>query len=215
MENADIIIGIDPGINGAIAVLDLKAEKVSVFDVPTIKVPGKGRGKKSVSDYDKAGMADLLSKYQNRQVAVSMEKVHAMPGQGVTSMFTFGRGVGIWEGMLAAFGWEIDLVTPQNWKKEYGDRLLTHIEKPELLKTMKTADYNKASLSKRKKYDDTKKEFAKTKKQAKDGAKDEARSLALELFPSMKDELKLKKHSDRAEALLIAERKRRTLNAKA
>ena len=47
---------------------------------------------------------------------VVVEKVGAMPGQGVTSMFNFGMGYGMWVGMLAALGFPYELVAPQKWK---------------------------------------------------------------------------------------------------
>jgi crossover junction endodeoxyribonuclease RuvC len=213
MSKPDLIIGIDPGINGAIAVIDVKNDTVEVFDVPTVLVEASGRKKtaRKKSEYDKLSMSALLSKYAKRKVAVRMEQVHAMPGQGVTSMFNFGRGVGLWEGMFAAFGWEPEFVTPQAWKKEYGDRLFKSMTKPDILKEMKKADYNRASLTKRREYDEAKKRFESEKKSAKDNMKDEARDLAVELYPELVDSFKRKKDSDRAEALLIAEMKRREI----
>jgi hypothetical protein len=46
------------------------------------------------------------------------ERVHAMPGQGVSSMFTFGHNVGMIEGILKAYGVPYSKVTPQSWQKE-------------------------------------------------------------------------------------------------
>ena len=48
-----------------------------------------------------------------------VEKVGAMPGQGVTSMFSFGKSAGFIEGVLTALGIPYQLVTPQRWKKEF------------------------------------------------------------------------------------------------
>ncbi len=48
---------------------------------------------------------------------VFMENVHAMPKQGVTSMFNFGKGFGQLIGMCQAMGWDLRMVTPQAWKK--------------------------------------------------------------------------------------------------
>ena len=67
-------------------------------------------------------MADILIKiinlYGNKNCNVFIEKVHSMPGQGVASMFNFGKGYGIWIGILAALKISKTLVTPQEWKKE-------------------------------------------------------------------------------------------------
>lgn len=94
-----IFIGIDPGKTGAVAILhhDLS---VQVFDTPE----------------STTGMADLLYGYNNPQVFV--EKVHAMPGQGVVSMFSFGENYGKWQGIIAALGYSYSMVAPQTWKKE-------------------------------------------------------------------------------------------------
>lgn len=48
-----------------------------------------------------------------------VEKVGAMPGQGVTSMFNFGKSAGFIEGVLQAYGIPYQLITPQKWKKEF------------------------------------------------------------------------------------------------
>ncbi len=52
--------------------------------------------------------------------AIYVEKVGAMPGQGVSSMFQFGRTLGQLEGMLAAFQRAFETVRPQDWKKRFG-----------------------------------------------------------------------------------------------
>jgi crossover junction endodeoxyribonuclease RuvC len=49
-----------------------------------------------------------------------VEKVGAMPGQGVSSMFSFGRSVGIIEGVLAALQVPTTFITPQAWQKAIG-----------------------------------------------------------------------------------------------
>lgn len=49
-----------------------------------------------------------------------IESVHAMPKQGVSSTFTFGRGYGFLLGVLMSHGFRIETVTPQRWQKAYG-----------------------------------------------------------------------------------------------
>ena len=49
-----------------------------------------------------------------------LEKVHAMPGQGVTSMFTFGRNLGFLRGLLVGYGLPFEDVPPQTWQKGVG-----------------------------------------------------------------------------------------------
>lgn len=50
---------------------------------------------------------------------VCVESVHAMPGQGVSSMFSFGKAAGFIEGILYAYRIPYQLVPPRKWKKEY------------------------------------------------------------------------------------------------
>lgn len=54
---------------------------------------------------------------RNDGVIVCVEKVGAMPGQGVTSMFNFGKSAGYIEGVLSALKIPYQLVPPQTWKK--------------------------------------------------------------------------------------------------
>lgn len=50
----------------------------------------------------------------------AVEKVGAMPGQGVTSMFSFGQSYGFILGVLTALGIGYQLVPPRKWKAEFG-----------------------------------------------------------------------------------------------
>lgn len=109
------VIGIDPGVTGAIAVLS--AEGLLIEDTPYCK-PSKGKG-----EYDLQAMAHLLAPYRGfGDVHVVIEKVHAMPGggqrtMGATSAFNFGMGWGVWLGLIAGIGCPHTLVAPQRWKK--------------------------------------------------------------------------------------------------
>jgi crossover junction endodeoxyribonuclease RuvC len=106
-----IYIGIDPGLGGAVAIID--GTNVKLFDVPTA-LTGKGTKR----DYLIANMAILL-KYPSvyHQSFCVLEAVHSMPKQGVASSFSFGRGLGIWEGILSAYDIPYAKVAPQTWKK--------------------------------------------------------------------------------------------------
>ena len=105
-------IGIDPGISGAIAWIRY-GKVLKVEDMPTIpKSTGKGL------QVDAHGLSSLLS--GNGSCTVIIEAVSAMPGQGVTSMFSFGKSAGIIEGILAAYEIPYSFVRPQAWKKKFG-----------------------------------------------------------------------------------------------
>jgi crossover junction endodeoxyribonuclease RuvC len=100
-------IGIDPGATGAVGFVTPYGKFHAVFPSPRI---GK--------EPDIPAMARLIRENSGREAFAVLEKVHAMPGQGVVSMFTFGRNYGLWQGILVALEIPYLLVTPQGWKKE-------------------------------------------------------------------------------------------------
>lgn len=108
-----IIVGIDPGKEGAVAVLNNVADgRLELFQTPTL--PG-GTGR---TRYNPAGMAQLLRQFPTSRTTVYIELVHAMPLQGTVSMFSMGEGLGIWQGILAALQLPYEMVSPQRWKRE-------------------------------------------------------------------------------------------------
>ena len=105
-----IFIGIDPGITGAVAIIN--GNSVILHDTPTIQTKN---GKKTKTEFMPSEMADILAAQKSCHVFI--EKVGAMPGQGVTSMFSLGKGYGIWIGIIAALKIPHTFTTPQAWKK--------------------------------------------------------------------------------------------------
>ena len=88
------IIGIDPGLSGAIAVL--KNNKVlNMFDMPVMS-----EGKKNKRQLNSALLVTLIKENieNSEEASVVVEQVNAMPGQGVTSMFNFGQSFGVIKG---------------------------------------------------------------------------------------------------------------------
>ena len=81
-----IIFGIDPGVSGAISVLENK-KVIEVFDMPTMIDVKKN--KKQVNGSQVTNIIKERLK-ADKEVIVVVEHVNAMPGQGVTSMFNFG-----------------------------------------------------------------------------------------------------------------------------
>ncbi len=109
------IIGIDPGLTGAIAVL--KDNKVlNIFEMPVM-----AEGKKNKRQLNSAHLVKLLNDNisKEEEVSVVVEQVNAMPGQGVTSMFNFGQTFGAIKGICAALGLPIFFVRPSKWKKHF------------------------------------------------------------------------------------------------
>lgn len=106
------IIGIDPGLTGAVAILCNGV--LAIFDTPTECIK---KGKSNKQEFLPAEMASIFSAVRGQECCCFIEKVGAMPGQGVSSMFGFGKGYGMWIGILAALRIPYTLVTPQAWKK--------------------------------------------------------------------------------------------------
>lgn len=108
------IWGIDPGAFGAIAILDKDSRELVVIDMPTLKVK---RGPRVVNQVDAHMLADALRPHVDRDTKALIEKVSAMPGNGVASMFSFGRAAGIVEGVLAGLSVPFQLIPPATWIK--------------------------------------------------------------------------------------------------
>lgn len=70
--------------------------------------------------FDEAAYADALGGLKGHRAICCLERVGAMPGQGVTSMFSFGENYGFIRGLLAASRIPYERVTPQKWKREFG-----------------------------------------------------------------------------------------------
>ena len=109
------IIGIDPGLSGGIAVLE-NNRVLSIFDMPVMS-----EGKKNKRQLNSAQLVSLIKENikPSEDVAIVVEQVNAMPGQGVTSMFNFGQTFGAIKGVCAALGLPIFFVRPSKWKKHF------------------------------------------------------------------------------------------------
>lgn len=95
-----IYIGIDPGKDGAMAVL-------------------WEDGKIDVIPFSTDGYIEEMQHLYPLKSRCCLERVGSMPGQGVTSMFKFGENYGFIQGLLTAYCIPYELVTPQKWKKEF------------------------------------------------------------------------------------------------
>ena len=106
-----IYVGVDPGKKGGFAVIysDLS-----------------GRQHEEVYPWSEEVFVREMSRWNGNFAAhegggivAAVEKVGAMHGQGVTSMFTFGQGYGYILGVLAALGIGTQVVPPGVWKREF------------------------------------------------------------------------------------------------
>ena len=149
------IIGIDPGLNGAIAVLQ-NNKVIEIHDIPVMT-----DGKKNKRQLNSAQLVKLLkNNFQDEaDTVVVVEQVNAMPGQGVTSMFNFGQTFGAIKGICAALEFPIFFVRPSKWKKYF-----------ELINS----------------------------------SKDSSRTKAIEMYPSLSNQLSKKKDVNKSDAILIA-----------
>ena len=149
------IVGIDPGLSGAIAILENK-KVLSLFDMPIM-----AEGKKNKRQLNSAQLVNIIkeSLNLNDEIAVVVEQVNAMPGQGVTSMFNFGQTFGAIKGVCAALELPIFFVRPSKWKKYF-----------ELINS----------------------------------SKDSSRTKAIEMYPSLSNQLAKKKDVNKSDAILIA-----------
>jgi len=100
------VIGIDVGFKGAIALLGSKVDGVVMMPV--------AKGEKIYLDLPM--IVGRLEMYQPDLVVI--EKVSAMPKQGVTSVFRFGEQFGMIQGICSALNLPYILVRPQEWKKK-------------------------------------------------------------------------------------------------
>lgn len=101
------ILGIDPGVNGAIAFYFPEApDRVAAEDMPTV--------------YDQVAGATLFDRIKQMSPNLAIiELVHAMPKQGVASTFKFGRSFGTVIGVVQAAGVPLHYVAPAKWKRHF------------------------------------------------------------------------------------------------
>jgi len=108
------VIGIDPGLTGALAILGPAGDLEAVHDLPVIR---DGR----LAWIDAQGLTSLLiDALQGRAGRAVIERVSAMPGQGIASAFNFGVGFGSLLALVQARYLPIELVTAAQWKRAMG-----------------------------------------------------------------------------------------------
>jgi crossover junction endodeoxyribonuclease RuvC len=111
------VIGIDPGMEGALAVLDGRrangtSEIIALYDLPTI---GEGKQRR----VDAVSLANLIRAHTPVAFAV-VEQVASRPGQGVSSTFKFGMSYGVIVGIIGTLEIPIRHASPSKWKKALG-----------------------------------------------------------------------------------------------
>jgi crossover junction endodeoxyribonuclease RuvC len=105
-----ITVGIDPGLRGAVALVDHNGQLIDAWDLPVI---GKHITAAELASYE--GWRSEPHRYH-----AVIEQVASRPGQSSVATFTFGHGVGTIEATFAVLGVPLTRVTPATWKKHYG-----------------------------------------------------------------------------------------------
>lgn len=108
------VVGVDPGLSGAVAVLSPAGEIIRLEDLPVIR-----NGKISWIDGGRFNSI-LIDSLYGRPARAIVERVGARPGQGVSSSFVFGCGFGSVLSILQARHLPIELVTSAQWKRALG-----------------------------------------------------------------------------------------------
>ncbi|MDR1048749.1 MAG: hypothetical protein LBL51_03250 [Synergistaceae bacterium] len=111
-----LFIGIDPGLSGAVAVVDEKLQILGLEDTPVVRAGGK-------TQYNVAEMAALIRRFvlmgdDVGNVLAVLEAQQGLPGQGVTSTFHTGYGYGLWCGILGTMELPYRTVRPSVWTRK-------------------------------------------------------------------------------------------------
>jgi len=101
------VIGIDPGKSGGIALSGI-VENAECWPMPETE--------RDTWEL----LRDIENEHCLTDAVALIEKVHAMPGQGVTSMFNFGMNYGMLRAFLVASEMPFEAVTPVKWQRYFG-----------------------------------------------------------------------------------------------
>ena len=141
-----LIIGIDPGISGAICFFQ-NGEITDVIDMPSM-ADGKKNKRQINSQQVFNEVSERIINIPKKEIIVVIEQVSAMPGQGVTSMFNFGQSFGVLKGICSAMQLSMYFVRPAKWKKYYG--LIKTEKDASRTKVIEIFPYISSKLSKKK-----------------------------------------------------------------
>ena len=112
------IIGIDPGISGAICFFE-NGQVKEIINMP-VMADGKKNKRQINGPQTYNEILKRINNYPKKDIIVVIEQVSAMPGQGVTSMFNFGQSFGVIKGICSAMQLSMFFIRPAKWKKYFG-----------------------------------------------------------------------------------------------
>jgi crossover junction endodeoxyribonuclease RuvC len=111
------ILGVDPGIAGGIVILEINGDAapqlVAAIDIPLTGVGAKQR-------VDVLALREWIIRHHPEHAYI--ERGQAMPRQGSSSGFKYGRAIGAIEAVIACTGVPTTIVEPALWKKFHGLR---------------------------------------------------------------------------------------------
>ena len=113
-----LIIGIDPGISGAICFFE-NGQVKEIINMP-VMADGKKNKRQINGPQTYNEILKRINNYPKKDIIVVIEQVSAMPGQGVTSMFNFGQSFGVIKGICSAMQLSTFFIRPTKWKKYFG-----------------------------------------------------------------------------------------------
>src|SRR5262245_58051326 len=106
------VLGIDPGINGGLAVVEI-ADGAAPVLVECVDIPVVGTGAKERVDV--AAIRNFID--QHKPFRALIERAQAMPRQGSSSGFKYGRAVGAIEAAITLCSIPVEIVEPPAWKR--------------------------------------------------------------------------------------------------
>lgn len=113
-----VFCGIDPGLEGAVAIVNARGGFVDAYDTPTMLVKKSNGGKKNT--YLAGDMFRILEGIVSTHdvACVAIEYQASRPGQGAPATFSQGFGYGLWTMALAAVSVPYEIVQPRKWKSD-------------------------------------------------------------------------------------------------
>ena len=109
------ILGIDPGVHGGIAIVEIidgaAPQVLGAIDIPTVGVGARER-------VDPIAVRAWIE--EHRPQCALIERAQAMPKQGASSGFKYGKAVGSLETVISLCGVPLTVIEPTAWKKFHG-----------------------------------------------------------------------------------------------
>lgn len=202
----DYIVGVDPGLQGGITIVNANKNEIEVHPMPIEEVnKGSKKTPKMVKQIDCDGIVSLLSKWKDKKVLFVIERVTSRAGEAPNRAFNFGYGWGFLQGTARTLGFDINIVTPQKWKKVFPELETKEISliRDEIHFLKEEVKNLKAKKMPANKIKEKKKEITRKDGKLKRLAKTAARELMQKKYPKHKDKFKLVKDDGKAESGLI------------